>query len=127
MPTDEEYQRLARFRRRLREFDSWSRAEAERQGLTHAQHQLLLAVRGSETRGGPTIGEIADALLVRRHTASELVDRTQVLGFVQRIPDGDDHRRVRLTLTDAGDEVLRQLTNVHLGELRRLAPLLGDL
>jgi DNA-binding MarR family transcriptional regulator len=127
MPTDRQYRQLLEFRVQLRRFDKWSRDAAAERGLTHAQHQLLLAVRGSATPGGPPIGEVADALLVRHHTAGELVDRLAGRGFVERVPDGADHRKVRLHLTEAGDQVLRDLTAVHLEELRRLRPLLGDL
>jgi len=133
VPSDKEYERLLAFRTRLRRFDQWSRAAAAEHGLTHSQHQLLLAVRGhagqagQAGQAGPTIGDVAEALLVKHHTASELVDRTQALGLVERYRDRDDNRRVRLRLTERGDAVLRELTAVHLEELRRLAPLLGDL
>ena len=127
MPSDKDYEALLAFRVRLRRFDQWSRAAAAEHGLTHAQHQLLLAIRGHAGALGPTIGDVAEDLLVKRHTASELVDRTHALGLVERVRDVDDHRRVHLRLTDAGDEVLRRLTSVHLEELRRLSPLLGDL
>jgi DNA-binding MarR family transcriptional regulator len=127
MPTDGQYRQLLEFRVRLRRFDRWSRDAAAEHGLTHAQHQLLLAVRGSATAGGPSIGEVADALLVKPHTAGELVDRLARQGYVERVRDTEDHRRVRLRLTTAGDRVLRELTAVHLEELRRLGPLLGDL
>lgn len=126
MPTDEEYRRLLALRIRLREFDQWSRDAAAAHGLTHAQHQLLLAVRG-HADGEPTIGEAAEALLVKRHTASELVDRTVALGLLVRVRDDADHRRVLLRLTPAGREVLHALTDVHLDEFRRLAPLLDHL
>jgi DNA-binding MarR family transcriptional regulator len=127
VPSDKEYERLLAFRTRLRRFDQWSRDAAAQRGLTHAQHQLLLAVRGHSGNTGPTIGEVAEALLVKHHTASELVDRTQALGLVERYRDRDDNRRVRLRLTERGSEVVRDLTAVHLEELRRLAPLLGEL
>ncbi len=126
MPNDDEYARLLDFRVRLREFDQWSREAAAGQGLTHAQHQLLLAVRGH--RGpAPTIRDVAAALLVKHHTASELVDRTQALDLLSRVRDPDDQRRVRLELTPRGQDVLGRLTAVHLDELRRLAPVLDRL
>ena len=125
MPTDDQYRRLLAFRTALRRFDQWSRQAAEDHGLTHAQHQLLLAVRGSVTEGGPTIGEVAEALLVRHHTATELVDRVQHLGLVERVRSSVDARRVQLSLTERGRVVLNELTSVHLEELRRLGPLLG--
>lgn len=125
MPTDAEYQQLLAFRNALRRFDQWSRRAAEEHGVSHAQHQLLLAVRGSTSDGGPTLGEVAEALLVKHHTATELVDRVQQLGLVDRIRDEADARRVRLRLTDRGQALLNDLTEVHLEELRRLSPLLA--
>jgi DNA-binding MarR family transcriptional regulator len=127
VPTDKDYERLLAFRTRLREFDQWSRAAAEEQGLTHAQHQLLLAIRGHASDPGPTIGDIAEALLVKHHTASELVSRAQDLGLVDRHRDEHDSRRVHLRLTEKGGTALHKLTAVHLEEVRRLAALLGKL
>ena len=126
MPSDADYQRLLAFRVRLRRFDQWSRGAAEERGLTHAQHQLLLAVRGHPGTRGPTIGEAAEYLLVRHSTLSELVDRAGALGLVARERDDDDHRVIRLRLTEHGRRVLTELTAAHLEELRRLAPLLGE-
>lgn len=127
MPSDKDYERLLAFRTRLRRFDHWSREAAEQHGLTHAQHQLLLAVRGDRRAGGPTIGDVAEMLLVKHHTASELVDRAQALELVTRVRDAGDHRRVQLRLTSKGERILQRLTAVHLEELRRVAPLLGEL
>jgi DNA-binding MarR family transcriptional regulator len=127
VPTDKDYERLLAFRTRLRQFDHWSREAAGELGLTHAQHQLLLAIRGHGGADGPTIGDVAEALLVKQHTASGLVDRTQTLGLVTRVRDPDDHRRVHLRLTRKGKDVIKKLTAVHLEELRRLAPWLGRL
>jgi DNA-binding MarR family transcriptional regulator len=126
MPTDADYQRLLAFRVRLRRFDQWSRGAAEERGLTHAQHQLLLAVRGHPGPQEPTIGEAAEHLLVRHSTLSELVDRTAALGLLERVRDDVDHRVIRLRLTGQGHRVLTDLTAAHLDELRRLAPLLGE-
>ena len=127
MPTDAQYERLLEFRTTLRRFDQWSRQAAEEHGLTHTQHQLLLAIRGSRTAGGPTVGEVADALLVRRHTATELIDRAQEAGLVDRTRSTEDARRVQLSLTDHGQQVLGELTAAHVEELRRLGPLLDPL
>ena len=125
--TDAQYQRLLQFRTALRRFDQWSREAAESHGLTHGQHQLLLAVRGSTTEGGPTVGEIAEALFIKPHTATELIDRARELDLVARLRDPLDGRRVRLQLTAHGSDVLALLTEVHVEELRRLGPLLAPL
>lgn len=125
MATDAQYQKLLSFRTALRRFDQWSREAAEAHGLTHSQHQLMLAIRGSQTKGGPTIGEVAEALLIKPHTASELVDRVQELDLVRRVRDRGDSRRIRLELTERGAHILNELTLVHVEELRRLSPLLS--
>jgi DNA-binding MarR family transcriptional regulator len=61
-------------------------------------------------------------LLLRHNSAVGLVDRAVDAGLVTRHVDPDDHRVVRLRLTQAGARKLRTLSRVHLEELRRLAP-----
>jgi len=126
-PTDEDYQRLLAFRTRLRQFLQWSEAEAEAAGITPAQHQLLLAVRGSTAAGGPTISEISEVLLLKHHSAVGLVDRAEHAGLVSRHPDATDGRVVRLRVTRKASAVLRKLSASHLDELHRLAPALRAL
>jgi DNA-binding MarR family transcriptional regulator len=70
-----QYERLLRFRTGLRRFLRWSAEQAALAGLTPAQHQLLLAVRGHPEPQGPTIRDVAGYLLLRHHSAVELVDR----------------------------------------------------
>jgi DNA-binding MarR family transcriptional regulator len=125
--TDTEYQRLLAFRILLRRFDQWSTRKALDSGLTHAQHQLLLAIRGHADHRGPTVGQVAQDLLVRHHTAVELADRTEELGLISRTRDLDDRRVVRLTLTAKGRRRIRSLSAAHLDELCQLAPILSAL
>ena len=122
MVSDDDYQRLLRFRTGLRRFERWSEQQAEAAGLTSAQHQLLLAVRGHPDRRGPTIGEIAEYLMLRHHSAVELIDRAEAAGLVRRTSDATDRRVVRLLPTPHGKTVLRRLTRAHLAELARVAP-----
>ena len=68
------------------------------------------------------MGDVADYLLLRHHSAVELVDRAERSGLVRRGHDRDDHRIVRLHLTAHGAETLRRLTAVTLEELARLSP-----
>jgi DNA-binding MarR family transcriptional regulator len=91
-------------------------------GLTPAQHQLLLAVRGSAASGGPTIGELSQALALRHHSVVGLVDRAQNAGLVTRQRDPARHSLVRVRLTDGGSKALRSLALVHLREIAELAP-----
>jgi DNA-binding MarR family transcriptional regulator len=115
-----DYERLLAFRTGLRRFLSWSGQQAEAAGITPAQHQLLLAVRGHPNPRGPTIGEIAGYLLVRHHTAVELIDRAEAAGLVARRADNEDGRTVRIALTADGRERLERLAAAHLKELDRM-------
>src|SRR3954453_10235703 len=117
-----DYGALLRFRTALRRFNHWSEQQAKQVGLTHAQHQLLLAVKGHPGPEAPTIGDVADYLLLRHHSAVELVTRVQAAGLLIRDRDGADARVVRLRLTEKGEECLGQLTMLHIAELSQLAP-----
>lgn len=116
------YARLLSLRTALRHFERWSEQQAKAAGLTAAQHQLLLAVRGHDDPRGPTIGEVADYLLLRHHSTVGLVDRADAAGLVARVRDPDDHRVVRLRLTAKGSRRLERLSALHLEELERLGP-----
>jgi DNA-binding MarR family transcriptional regulator len=120
--TDADYRRLLEFRTGLRRFLRWSEEQAQSAGVSATQHQLLLAIRGHPGADGPTIGEVAEHLLLRHHSAVGLVDRAEAAGLVRRRQDRDDHRVVRLRLTAHGAETLRRLTAATLEELARLAP-----
>jgi uncharacterized protein YeaO (DUF488 family) len=124
--SDDAYGRLLALRTGLRHFERWSEQQARSAGLTPAQHQLLLAIRGHGNPGGPTIGEVADYLLLRHHSAVGLIDRADAAGLVRRTRDEDDHRVVRLQLTNDGADRLETLSTLHLEELARLAPRLPD-
>jgi DNA-binding MarR family transcriptional regulator len=115
-----QYVELLGFRDGLRRFLRWSEQQAKAAGLTPAQHQLLLAVRGHD--GSPTISDLADHLLLRHHSVVELIDRAERAGLVHRHPDPDDHRVVHVRLTQTGARRLATLSAAHLEELRRLAP-----
>ena len=125
--TDAQFARLLEFRVALRRFHHWSEQQAAAAGLTAAQHQLLVAVRGHHDPAGPTISEIAGYLFVRHHSAIGLLQRVEALGLVERAEDEADQRLVRVRLTPAGLERVGSLTEAHLAELRRLAPLLDAL
>jgi DNA-binding MarR family transcriptional regulator len=125
--TDDEYRRLLAFRSGLRRFLHWSEEAASAIGVTPAQHQLLLAVRGHGDRRGPTIGDLAGYLLLRHHSTVELIDRAVTAGLVERAHDIDDARVVRVRLTADGASRLSELSSAHLQELDRLVPRMAQL
>jgi DNA-binding MarR family transcriptional regulator len=114
-----EYRALAEFRRALRSFLHFSEQAAREAGLTPAQHQLLLAIKGNASGDQPTVGELAESLKLRHHSAVELIDRAAVAGLVEREHDPIDGRLQRLVLTDLGEQKLAALSQLHRDELRR--------
>jgi DNA-binding MarR family transcriptional regulator len=122
-----DFERLLELRTGLRRFLRWSEDQAKAAGLTPAKHQLLLAIRGHPDPAGPTIGEIADYLVLRHHSAVGLVDRAVEDGLVKRGPDPANRSAVRVMLTPAGTAKLDTLTEAHLEELSHLAPTMETL
>lgn len=125
--TQGDFEHLLAFRSSLRRFQRWSEDQARAAGLTHVQHQLLVAVKGHPGAAPPTVGDLACYLLLRHHSTVELVDRAEAAGLVRRVADARDARVVRVRLTAKGDRILSELTPAHLVELHGLAAILDEL
>ena len=122
-----QYRRLLEFRTGLRRFLKWSADRAREAGLTPAQHQLLLAIKGHDPDVDPTVADVAEYLQLRHHSTVELIDRAQSAGLVGRVTDPGDARVVRLRLTPKGERKLASLSALHLEELDRLAARMSSL
>ena len=122
-PTDEDYRRLLELRTGLRRFLRWSEQHADAAGLTPAQHQLLLAIRGHDDPRGPTVGDVAGYLMLRHHSAVGLVDRAEKAGLITREP-GSRPTSASCACTSASRAraCSRALSEQHLDELAHLAP-----
>jgi DNA-binding MarR family transcriptional regulator len=125
--TRQDFQRLLEFRVTLREFQRWSEDQAEAAGVTHVQHQLLVAIKGHQGNQPPAVGDLAGYLLLRPHSTVELIDRAEAAGLVERMPDDYDGRVVRVRLTRDGDRIVQRLARAHLERLHKLATVLDDL
>ena len=125
--TQRDFQRLLEFRVALRKFQRWSEDQAEAAGLTHVQHQLLVAIKGHPGNRPPTVGDLAGYLLLRPHSTVELIDRAEAAGLAERMPDPGDGRVVRVRLTETGDRIVQRLTRAHLVRLHELAAVLDEL
>ncbi len=123
----QDYLLLSDFRYLIRRFLEFSRDAAQQTGLTARQHQALLAIKGFSGDDSPTVGDLAERLRVRHHSAVELVDRLVEAGLVSRTADHKDRRRVLLGLTDTAEQHLAGLSAIHLEELRRLRPALQQI
>ena len=121
-PSQADYEALAEFRYLIRRFLEFSQDAARSEGLAPAQHQALLAIKGRRRGASMTIGDLAERLCVRHHSAVELVGRLVTAGLVVRTVDAADHRRVMLDLTPAAEALLAELSAAHLDEIARLRP-----
>ena len=122
--TSADYRTLAEFRYQIRRFVAFSENAASEAGVEPQQHQLLLAVQGMPAGHKVRIGDLAQRLQIRHHSAVELVGRMEAKGLVVRVPGETDRREVHVRLTPRGSRILRALTVIHREELRQAAPAL---
>ena len=126
-PTREDFENNLLFRVTLRRFLRWSEDQAQAAGLTPAQHQLLVAIKGHRGPEPPAIRDLAEYLLLQSHSTVGLVDRAEAAGIVRRQQDEKDARVVRVYLTEKGEQLVENLTSAHLAELYNLSVSLNNL
>lgn len=122
-----QYEALASFRYALRRFLHFSETAALAAGITPQQHQALLAIKGYPGRDSVTIGELAERLQLRHHSAVGLVDRLVAEKLVVRKTSATDRRRVMVQLASRGETILEKLSALHREQLQRIGPELGQL
>lgn len=122
-----QYENLAAFRYALRQFLRFSEDEAMKAGIKPQQHQALLAIKGFPGRDAVTVGELAERLQLRHHSAVELVDRLVDLKLVARESSELDRRQVLVHVTPQGEQILDKLSTTHEEQLRRIGPELSSL
>lgn len=122
-----QYETLAAFRYALRQFTHFSDEAALAAGVTPQQHQALLAIKGFPGRDSITIGELAERLQLRHHSAVGLVDRLVTENLMLREPSVEDRRQVLVRLTDRGEKILEKLSSVHREQLRQIGPEISQL
>ena len=122
------YQDAATFRAELRRFLRRSEDCSRAVGITPRQHLLLLQIAGAPG-GTTTVSDLVSTLSLTQSAVTELVQRAELAGLVERTPSREDGRVVHLSLTPLGSE---KLAAVHtaLGperaQLRRVVDSLGD-
>jgi DNA-binding MarR family transcriptional regulator len=122
-----QYVALAAFRYALRRFIHFSERAAQTVGLTPQQHQAMLAIKGFPGRDLVTIGELAERLQLRHHSAVGLVDRMVAENLVERQLYHPDRRKVLIHLTAFGEGKLEKLSTMHRRQLKQLGPQLSGL
>lgn len=103
------YAAAAVFRAELRRFLRRSEDIARQNDLTPRQHLLLLQIAGA-TDCTTTVSALVTALALTQSAVTELVQRAEQAGLVQRTGSRTDGRVVHLSLTEEGE---RRLAAVH--------------
>jgi DNA-binding MarR family transcriptional regulator len=100
-PTPEEYDEAAQLRAALRRFLRESETLTRRNGLSPRHYEMLLMIKASDDSRS-TVSELVELLQLTQSTVTELVQRAEDGGLLERRPSPDDGRIVHLTLTDEG-------------------------
>lgn len=117
-PSPEEFAALARFRYTLRKFLAFSEQAAGEVGMTTQWYQALLVIKTRGAEQPVSVGDLAEELLIKDHSAAELVSRLVEAKLVRRKVDPSDRRRSLLLMTPLADRCLAKLAAVHLERLR---------
>ncbi len=73
-----------------------------------------------DKHGDMTIGELGEAMYLACSTATDLVDRMERNGLVERKRDAEDRRVIRICVLDKGFEVLREVMDARREYLRQV-------
>jgi DNA-binding MarR family transcriptional regulator len=117
-PSQLNYPAIAGFRYAIRRFLNFSADAARAAGLEPQQYQLLLALKGLPPTETPTIGTLAARMLIRHHSAVELINRLETHRLLRRSPNPSDRREVFLELTARGEQIVQKIASAHWAELQ---------
>ncbi len=74
-------------------------------GITYPQYLALVALSGRE---GQAVSELGEKLQLESNTLTPLIKRLEAAGLVTRTRDKKDERVVRLSLTSAGSDLVKE-------------------
>jgi DNA-binding MarR family transcriptional regulator len=118
-----EYAAAAKFRTALRKFLRESETASRNAGVTPRQYLLLLQIAAADG-GTTTVTDLVDKLVLTQSTVTELVQRAEQAGLVERRGATHDARVVHLRLSEKGEQILSAV-HAHLkGERLRLRQML---
>lgn len=121
----DEYAAAAAFRTALRQFLRESEIAARQAGVTPQQYILLLQI-GAAEEGTTTVGDLVQRLVLTQSTVTELVQRAEAAGLLERRAATHDARVVHLMLSARGQQVLAQVHGSLTGERARLRAMLDN-
>ena len=80
-------------------------------GLTRSEYELLvmLVMSTKDGKGAFTVTEISSLLQVTPAAVTHLINPLEEAGYIERLPDPNDRRIVRIGLTDKGTQTAETL------------------
>ncbi|WP_425071446.1 MarR family winged helix-turn-helix transcriptional regulator [Sagittula sp. S175] len=93
-------------------------------GLTNGQFSLLMSLNRPEA---PRIADLAPFLAMDRTTLTAALKVLERRGLVDVLPDENDRRSRRLSLTDEGRSVMKQAVPIWRAEHEKVDTELGDI
>jgi DNA-binding MarR family transcriptional regulator len=117
-----DFETLASFRYQLRKFLRFSKDLLYSENLTPDQYQALIAIRAAAPKGKLSIRDLAEQLQVRHHSTVGIVDQLVSRKAIIREVAPQDRRKILLSLTEKGEELVQRLAPLHREELSRLSP-----
>lgn len=117
---------IGRISRLARELEARMEIVYGEHGLEPGWHDVLATLR----RQGPPYtmrpSDFTGTLMLTSSGTTKRLDRLERAGLVARTPDPGDRRGVLITLTEAGLELIDEVTVAHLENERDLIAALGD-
>jgi DNA-binding MarR family transcriptional regulator len=96
--------------------------------LTPQRHLLLLMIKGApDGSEQATVMELAQRLQLAQSTVTELVNRAEEAGLLERERSAADGRVAHLRLTGEGERRLARVFEAHAGERHELRRMLTEL
>lgn len=94
---------LVTLRQIIRAIDLHSKSLTKRYGLTGPQ---LLVLKELHKTSDLTIGRVAKNISLSQATVTTILDRLEKMGFVQRVRNSADKRKVNILLSDKATNIL---------------------
>jgi DNA-binding MarR family transcriptional regulator len=99
----------------------------QRETHPNANYELFYRVSNSiYPKGDMTMGELSNAMSVPLSTATRIADWLVDNGYVQRFPDTEDRRVVRISLTETGQELYQAIDRYIRQRLQQILACLTD-
>jgi len=95
-------------------------------GLTEAQFNILLMLKGQTENGRLNQTELGKMLLVNRSNVTGLIDRMEKNELVKRFPDNEDRRVNLIQITGKGEDALKNAQKLYYKRIEELTSVLSE-